>query len=134
MQINLENANKYFAPGNHAQSELWLKFTAAHRSGAIAQARRMFEMELRRPMRESDPEQFDPASPRRDDYAVFEQALWLLLGSPYGNGAGGDAVAVLQGAVETAEGVSSYADGKRERWSREALRWLGWGGIVTVRS
>ena len=131
MEITLDNANAYFALGNHTMADTWLKFSDAHRLGAIAHARRMLERELRRPMRETDAE----GDSRRDDLAVFEQALWLLLGSPYGDASRGDAVAILDGRpVDAPAPADDYGTGRRERWSREALRWLGWGGIVTVRA
>lgn len=131
MKIDIDNANAYFALDNHAMAETWNKYGLAHRKGAIVHARRMLEQELRRPMRETDAD----GDRRRDDYAVFEQALWLLMGSPYGNAADGDAVAILEGrTVDAAAAADTYGTGRRERWSREALRWLGWNGAYTVRA
>lgn len=127
MEITPENADAYFAPGNHVEAEVWLKFAAAHRAGAIASARRAFERELRRAMREDE-----TGTTHRDDFAVFEQALWMLLGSPWADASGGDALGSLTGDAP-GQAASTRADGRRERWSPEALRWLGGDGAVTVR-
>ena len=134
MAISLEKADEYFSPGNHSQAELWRKFTAQHRAGAIAEAKRELERDLARTLAEPV---YTPVRPlmRRDDYAVYEQALWLLLSTPVGDASQGDAIAVLTGGLQS-EGGAAKNDGAhpRERFSPEALRWLGWGGVVTVRA
>ena len=127
MQITPQNADAYFALGSHANGELWLKFAAPHRAGAVATARRMFEREFRRTL--DDAGERDTVS-YREDYAVYEQALWLLLGTPFGDASGGDAVSVLQG---DAEGATEANGRRRPRWSPEAVRWLGGTGASTVR-
>ena len=126
--IDLASADAYFAPGQHSAAEVWLKFKAQHRAGAVAEAARMLSLDLGRELRAGPRED---GTPFREDYAAYEQALWLLLGSPHGDAANGDALAILQGQRD-----EGNADGtrRRERWSREALRWLGWGGVVMVRS
>jgi len=127
MQITPENADKYFAPENHVQSEVWFKFAGAHRAGAVANARRIFEREFRRAL---DDTGASDTIFYREDFAVYEQALWLLLGSPFGDGSGGDAVSILSG---DAEGVAEANGRRRPRWSPDAIRWLGGTGASTVR-
>lgn len=127
MTISAANADAYFAPGNHSQAEIWLKFTAQHRAGAVATARRMFEREFRRALDDSGAS--DTIS-YREDYAVYEQALWILLGTPFGDGSGGDAVAILSGETPS---ESTAGGRKRDRWNPDAIRWLGGTGASTVR-
>lgn len=126
MTISLANANAYFAPGNNVRSDLWLKFTEEHRNGAIQTARRMFEHELHRKLREDET---DESLRHREDYAVYEQALWLLLSTPVSDASTGDAAAMLVGDAEP----QTDGSGRRPRWSDEALRWFNWGGGVTIR-
>lgn len=128
MKIDLEGADAYFSIDNHVNGPVWLRFRPERREGAIAQARRMFEQDLGRPMRETGAE----GDARRDDLAVYEQALWLLLGAPYGDGQSGDAVAVLQGTAKEEEARKTAP--RRPRWSEDALRWLGWTGQVMARA
>lgn len=131
MSISIESANQYFSTENNVNASVWLKFPEQVRTGAIASAKRMFETELRRPMKEDEPPYFAGMT-RREDLAVYEQALWLLLGTPWGDASNGDAISCLQGQSEIA--LSEAMGKKRERFSPEALRWLGWGGVVLVRS
>ena len=129
MEINLQNANAYFAPGNHDKSDLWLRFDDTRKAGAIASARRMFELELGRRMRETDTDD----SRYRDDFAVYEQALWILLGTPIGDGRG-DVVSILQGAAPAGQNAAGTGPYGRDRWSLDALRWMGSVGAAVVRS
>lgn len=130
MEITPANANAYFAPGNHDKADLWLRFDETRRAGAIATARRMFELELGRKMRETETDE----SRWRDDFAVYEQALWLLLGGPVGDGRG-DVVSILQGAAPAGQNAGGGQSPRgRDRWSLDALRWLGNVGASCVRS
>lgn len=126
MTISIENADAYFSRGNHVRADIWLKFTHEHRAGAVATARRMFEHELKRPLREDET---DESLAHREDYACYEQALWLLMGTPVSDAANGDAAGMLLGDAEP----QTNSSGKRPRWSDEALRWFNWGGGVTIR-
>jgi len=67
------DANTYYAETNHIRSNDWANYGSNERIGALAQAQREIELFIAR-----DAE--DPASTDRyrDDYAIFEQALWIL--------------------------------------------------------
>lgn len=132
-KIDIDNADAYFAPGKHHLAQVWLKFDRKSREGAVVSARRAFERALGREMDEADP----PAGSRRNDaYAVFEQALWILLGTPYSDAANGSASAraVLKGRNGNARpAVPATATGGRSAWSYDALNWLGGVRNVLVR-
>lgn len=128
MTINIDNANAYFAPGNHVQAQVWLKYSGSNREGAVASAKRLLEWKLGRALDEET-----ETLGRREDYAAFEQALWLLKKSAWGDGRNGDAVGVLQGRASPA--AAPQEDVSAE-FSPEALRWLGVSGaqVVILRS
>jgi hypothetical protein len=67
----------------------------------------------------------------RDEYAVYEQALWILENGVIANGDGSAPMAEIVGA--SARQAPSEAQAQREAFAPEALRWLGWGGMVTIR-
>ena len=69
----ITEANTFFAETNHIRSNDWSKYTTNERTGALAQAQRELEVYFNR---DAD----DPASGDRyrDDYAIFEQALFIL--------------------------------------------------------
>ena len=129
MKIDIDNANAYFAPGNHVQAQVWLKYSAPNRAGAVASAKRLLEWKLGRALDEET-----ETLGRREDYAAFEQALWLLRKSAFGDSRNGDAVGVLQGKAAQAD--NSDAEALRGEFSPEALRWLGVSGtqVMIVRS
>jgi hypothetical protein len=122
--INITQADAYFK--NHARADHWAQFSASQRAGAIQQAMRDFARELRRPMKEDEPP-YVPGDDKRDEYAVYEQALHALLQMGQGK-AKGPSLPSLHGN-----------DGEREmppagKWAQEALRWLGCRtGAVTLR-
>ena len=69
----ITDANTYFAPTNHVRALDWSNYSTDERTGALAQAKRELELFIGR-----DAE--DPATTDRfrDDYAIFEQALFIL--------------------------------------------------------
>lgn len=119
--IDINGADAYFALGNHVQAQVWLKFDRVNRAGAVATAKRQFEMELGREMRpETDPER-----PRINEaFAVYEQALFLLNSSAFADARNGDGAVMKgrQGGKSASSGAAVVAGG---RWSKDALRWLG---------
>ena len=131
-KIDIDGADAYFAPGKHHQANVWLKFDRKTREGAVVSARRAFERALGRSMSEEDvPE----GSRRNDAYAVYEQAFWILLGTPYGDAKNGAAATqVLKGRNGNATpAVPSTARNGRAAWSYDALLWLGGVRNITVR-
>ena len=69
----ITEANTYYAETNHIRSNDWAKYETDERTGALAQAQREIEVFFNR-------DASDPASGDRyrDDYAIFEQALFIL--------------------------------------------------------
>jgi len=70
---DIDDANAYFGAASHVRTYDWLNYSTAERTAALAQAEREIELFINRDL--SDPADTDRF---RDDYAVFEQALWLL--------------------------------------------------------
>lgn len=69
----ITEANTYFDANNHVRALDWLNHTTAERTGALAQAKREIELYIARDL--NDPSATDRY---RDDYAVFEQAMFIL--------------------------------------------------------
>lgn len=69
----LSDANTYYGATNHIKSYDWLNYSENERSASLAQAQRQIELYLQR-------DAVDPQSGDRwrDDYAIFEQAIFLL--------------------------------------------------------
>lgn len=70
---DIDDANVYFAVTNHVRGLDWANYSTDERTGALAQAQRELELFIGR-----DAE--DPATTDkfRDDYAIFEQAIYIL--------------------------------------------------------
>jgi len=88
---DIDDANTYFMSDNHLKSYDWTSFDTVQRTGALAQAQRELQVGLGRDM--EDPVSDDDAY--RDDYAVFEQALYILENTPRKKERGGAAVVDL---------------------------------------
>lgn len=77
------DADQYFSPKNHIKALDWAGFDEDERDGAFAQAKRELETWLGRQLE-------DPTSgvtgrtdlTQRDDYALYEQALFILEKTP----------------------------------------------------
>ena len=69
----ITDANLFFAATNHVRALDWANYSTDERTGALAQSKRELELFIGR-----DAE--DPATTDhfRDDYAIFEQALFIL--------------------------------------------------------
>lgn len=127
--ISFDNAQIYFGASNHHKSAVWSGFGTSHRRGALAAARRVLSRGLGRAMAD-DEEAYTEGDRTRDEYAVYEQALWMLENGQVADATGNDPVPVLTGrpdAVDVARrpGADLYAP--------EALRWLGMTGGSVVR-
>ena len=70
---DITDANIYFGAASHVRATDWANIPTAERTAALAQAKREIEARLNRDL--YDPDDTDRY---RDDYAVFEQALYLL--------------------------------------------------------
>ena len=126
MAIDVSGAGAYFK--YHAKRTLWPQYSPEEQAGAIEQAKRDLSRELGRPMDEDEPP-FQPGEQRRDEYAVYEQALHTLEQVGVGNGRG-SYVPVLKGGGEE-QSAASKPQGK---FCQEALTWFGMRpGVVAIR-
>jgi len=69
----ITDANAYYATTSHVRSFDWANYSTDERTGALAQAKREIELFINRDV--TDPATTDRF---RDDYAIFEQALFIL--------------------------------------------------------
>lgn len=123
--IDINGAKTYFS--TRTMGNAWEEYSTEQRRTAIEQAKRDLSRALGRPMREDEP-QYAYGDRTRDEYAVYEQALFSLLRDalPTGSG-GGDVPAPVS---EDAQ-VNAYSLAKgKGKWSEEALAWLGSTGRV----
>jgi hypothetical protein len=69
----ITDANTYFGTSSHVKALDWANYQTTERTAALAQAQREIEVMLNR-------DAYNPSTGDRyrDDYAIFEQALWLL--------------------------------------------------------
>lgn len=67
------DADQYFSTNNHLQADIWKNATTAQKNASLAQAKRMLEMWLNRSL--ENPSTTDTY---RDDYAQYEQALYMI--------------------------------------------------------
>lgn len=90
------DADQYFSPDNHVSAYDWTIFKPNERQAGFNQAVRELEVFLDRDM-------VDPTSATqryRDDYAVFEQALFILKETGRTASPGGTAIKTLKTAAE----------------------------------
>jgi hypothetical protein len=87
------DADQYFKPTEHVNGQRWQDYQALERDGAFAQAVRLLEASQGRTMQ--DPSGSYEYS-QHDDYAVYEQALWLLMEFPR-KAPGDDGAVVVRG-------------------------------------
>ncbi len=114
--ISVQNANAYFAA--HVFGKAWGEYTGEQKDKAILQARRDLSRALARPIRDDEPP-YREGDPTRDEYAVYEQAVYLLLRDVLPEGSG-DATAPLDESKASPTPRSVCG-----RWSADALSWLG---------
>jgi len=127
MSINLAGAQTYFGASSHHKAAVWAAFGQGHRTGAIAAARRVMSRGLGRAMSDTETAYVE-GDRTRDEYAVYEQALWMLENGQVADATGNDPVPVLTGkadAAESKQGAGMYAP--------EALRWLGVTVAASIR-
>ena len=118
--IDVANADAYFKA--HPMGASWGEYTAEQRKSAIEYAKRELSRALGRALNENEP-QYKYGDRVRDEYAAYEQALFVLLRDCQPKTAGG----VVMPAAEPDEAkptTHTLANGK-DHFSAEALRWLG---------
>ena len=76
MNITLDRAAEYFK--KHVSRDLWNEYSADQKERAILQARRDLSKALGRAIRDDEP-QYREGDRTRDEFAVYEQAIYTLL-------------------------------------------------------
>lgn len=76
MAIDKTAADAYFGPTSHVKTGVWMEFSENLRAAAIAQATR----QLTTLLGEAPEIPVDTDDPH-EDWAVYEQALWILVNS-----------------------------------------------------
>ena len=115
--ISVQNANLYF--DGHTLARAWNEYSGAQKDAAILRARRELAREFGRPMNDDEPP-YREGDQMRDEYAVYEQAAYLLLRDVHPEGSG-----AAQPVLDAQEGPSLVPQAFCNKWSRDALRWLG---------
>ena len=77
MAITKENAEVYFRSDNHTKSQKWSSFNDTEKTAAIAQARRDITMMMDITLDDNEDDYIE-GDFIRNDYAVYEQALFSL--------------------------------------------------------
>lgn len=124
--IVIENADAYFA--TRTMGKAWLEFSSEQRKAAIEQAKRDFSRALGRPMKE-DEGAYIYGQQTRDDFAVYEQALYTLLRDAQPEITGVSTPSLEPDEKQDKRHTLSAGTGK---WSEEALAWLGTNGRVQI--
>lgn len=125
MSATLTNAEIYFAPTNHIKAAFWGKFEPEMKQAAIAQAKRDLSRKAQVADIETDLELPDQANV---EYAIYEQAIWMLLNMPMTN-------ADESFAVPTATDPETESNARKTQVAEiapEAFRWLVPAGNITL--
>jgi hypothetical protein len=125
MSATVSNAEAYFAPTNHIRAATWAKFEADQKAAAIAQAKRV----LARAASVDDIEtELDLDTGMSAEYAIYEQALWMLTNTPMANA---DETMPLPEATDP-ETESNARRAQTAIIAPEAMRWLTYDQGVTL--
>lgn len=116
--ISVGNANNYFQ--SHVHGDAWGEYSGEQKDHAITQARRDLSRALGRPIQDDEPPYVE-GDKKRDEFAVYEQALYTLLSGVQPKG-GGNPVPSLEPDEKKPTGKSLATGGGK--WSLEALSWL----------
>lgn len=118
MAIDVQGASAYFKKTTF--SAKWAEYSTEQKAAAIAQAKRELGKALHRPMREDEPPYVD-GDAKRDEYAVYEQALYTLVrdADPMGGGA-----AIPSLDPDDRKPVGYTLREGFGNWSKRALSWL----------
>ena len=117
--IDLSGATAYFKI--HTRFKVWNEYSSEQRERAIEQAKRDLSRALGRPMREDEPP-YAFGDRTRDEYAVYEQAVYTLLRDVNPSGTGVDIPSLEPDEKQDRQYTLGTGRGK---WSEEALAWLG---------
>jgi len=124
--IDYSGAVTYFA--EHVKGHIFQDAGETAGTQAIAHGRRQLARALGRAMSDTEAA-YSEGDTTRDEYAVYEQALYLIENGVIANGEGSAPLAVVSGGGE-------QPDGRRQAeaavYAPEALRWLGYRGAVVT--
>lgn len=124
--ICLDNAKAYFA--SRTMGARWNEFSPEQHTAALEQAKRDLSRAIGRPLREDEP-QYRYGDATRDEYAAYEQALYVLL-----RDCNPDRTGVVQPSADPDERQTPGHTLKTGNgsYSEEALAWLGAHGRVEI--
>jgi hypothetical protein len=124
MSITAETASDYF--NGHPAAATWAGVDDERKTAVIAHARRVLARALGRTIDDNE-DAYEEGDETRDEYAVYEQALYLVENNLVANTEGSAPAFVAQ----TPTGKEGR---KPDRWgiAPEALRWLGVRGTGVV--
>ena len=128
--IDITQADAYFRANHHTHATFWGRYSKDAREGAVAEAKRLLARALRRELCENLPA-YKLGDTRRDDFATFEQALFLLRvgASSINGGSSPYPAAVPVAGSDDQEPEETYAGGI----CKAALAWLGIPAMISVR-
>lgn len=130
MNITIARANEYFS--RHVSCEAWNEYSSEQKEAALAQARRDLSRALGRAIRDDEPP-YAEGDRTRDEYAVYEQAVYTLLREVNPRGVTDSPVPSLNQTEIPAAGKSRMSG--YGKYAPEALSWLArrvTGEIVLV--
>lgn len=116
--ITVQNANAYFR--GHTLGSSWNEYSGEQKDMAIQQARRDLSRALGRALDDEEPPYVE-GDTKRDEYAVYEQAVYSLIRSVQPNGGGSSVPSLEPDEAKPKIHQLSIGGGK---WSMEALSWL----------
>jgi hypothetical protein len=127
MSSSLSNAEAYFGAANHIKAPTWAAFEPEVKQAAIAQAKRVLNRQARVEDIESELA-VDMAGGINPEYAIYEQALWLLSNLPMANA--DNSFAIVEAADP--ETTSKARKAQVAEISPEAIRWLCPSGSIAL--
>lgn len=125
--IDRSGALTYFDANNHPRGAVWGGFGESQQTAAIAAARRTLSRALGRALND-DEAAYAEGDSIREEYAVYEQALWMLENGVIANGENSAPAFV----ATDPERVDNARDSQKNIFAPEALRWLGANQKVTI--
>lgn len=127
--IDINSVNIYFASSH--ESSVWTAYPIEARIAAIASARRIFGRALGRALNDNEAA-YQEGDMYREEYAVAEQALYLLRTGKIADGQSNSPYPV---AMPTSEHLVQAPKARpHPMYSETALRWLGnYNSICVIR-
>jgi hypothetical protein len=130
MAINLAGANTYFGSGSHVYAAVWSGFSTSMCTAAIAMAKQKYSRALRRELNENEPA-YQPGDFIREDRAVYEQALGMLIDSQIADATGATPQPQITGRMQV-DNTGPFMSSTFGFYDA-ALEWLNFSGACVVR-